>query len=108
MNYETAPVRITSLEESVSTAFTLNCTSVGSPASNVTWMKDGEILADNDTFKMTQYLRDGVTAEYNNLLEAYLDPTEVIGTYTCSVDNLASEPVEQTVTLQGDMHLLLS
>ena len=98
---DTAPVRITSLEESVATNFTLNCTTVGSPASNATWMKDGEVIASNDTFETSQYLQDGVMAEYSNFLTVYLEPAEIIGAYTCSVDNTVSEPAVQTLTIQG-------
>ena len=90
-----------SLEESVGSSFTLNCTSAGSPASNVTWMKDGEIIYINDTFEVVQILQDGVMAVYNNFLKVYLEPSDVIGNYTCVVENLVSEPDEQTLPIQG-------
>lgn len=80
--------------------FTLNCTSVGSPATNVTWTKDGEIVV-NDTFEVIQILQDGVTAMYSNLLKVYSEPSDVIGVYTCSVDNSVSEPAVQIHTIQG-------
>lgn len=96
-----APVAISSLQESSTTTFALNCSSFGSPPTNVTWRKDGETLTVNDTFATIQYLRDGVAARFDNILTISLQPSEVIGTYICSIDNLVSVPVEQTLTLQG-------
>ena len=66
-------------------------------------MKDGEVIASNETFETSQYLQDGVQAEYNNYLTVYLEPAEVVGVYTCSVDNTVSEPAVQTLTIQGQM-----
>lgn len=81
--------------------FTLDCTSVGSPATNVTWTKDGEIVVVNDTFEVIQILQDGVSAMYSNLLKVYSEPSDVMGIYTCSVDNSVSEPAVQMLTIQG-------
>lgn len=67
----------------------------------MTWIKDGETLTINETYTTTQYLRDGVTARYDNILAVSLPPSEIIGTYTCSIDNLVSTPSEETVALQG-------
>lgn len=83
--------------------FTLNCTSVGSPATNVTWTKDGEALAANDAFEVIQILQDRFTATYSNLLRVYSEPADVVGVYTCSVDNLVSEPAMQILTIQGQL-----
>lgn len=101
------PVVITSLEESIGTTFTLNCISAGSPASNVTWMKDGDVIAVNNTFEMVQILQDGVTAEYNNLLKVYLEPSDVLGNYTCVVENSVSEPAIQSLPVEGNDLVLL-
>ena len=97
-----APVSITSLEEVSAAVFTLNCSSSGSPPTNVTWIKDGETVALNETFTTIQYLRDGTTARYDSILMISLQPSEVIGVYVCSVDNSVSATAEQTLTLQGE------
>ena len=96
-----APVSITSLQVSPTAAFTLNCSSSGSPPTNVTWIKDGERLEANETFVATQYLRDGVTSRYDSLLAVSLPLSQVVGTYTCSVDNSISTASEETLSIQG-------
>ena len=55
----------------------------------------------NDTFEVIQILQDGVMAVYNNLLRVYSELSDVIGNYTCVVENLVSEPDEQTLPIQG-------
>ena len=97
----TASINILSLQEASTTVFTLNCSSSGSPPTNVVWTKDGEVVSMNETFSAIQYLRDGVTARYDSVLMISMQPSEVIGRYTCSVDNMISVPSEQTLTLQG-------
>ena len=67
--------------------FTLNCTSSGSPATTVTWTKDGVVLRASGTYQMTQVLQDGVTATYSNLLVVRAGPYAVIGDYSCEVSN---------------------
>ena len=69
----------------------------------MTWMKDDEVITINDTFEVIQRLQDGVTATYDNLLKVYSEPSEVIGTYTCSVDNSVSTPAVQTLAFQGQL-----
>ena len=96
-----APVQISSLEESSADIFALNCSSSGSPPTNVTWIKDGETIAMNETFTSTQYLRDGVTATYDSVLMIPLQPSQVIGAYMCIIDNSLSTPAQQSLSLQG-------
>ena len=67
----------------------------------MTWTKDGEAVAVNDTFEVIQILQDGVTATYSNLLKVHSEPSDVVGVYTCSVDNLVSESAMQMLTIQG-------
>ena len=66
-------------------------------------MKDGEVVAINDTFEVIQILQDGVMAIYNNLLKVYSEPSDITGVYTCSVDNLVSEPAVQVHAIQGQL-----
>lgn len=95
------PVSILSLGESTETVFTLRCTSTGSPPTNLTWTKDGEVVTADENFEVTQILRSGVISSYDNLLKINSEPSEVVGTYTCTVDNSISEPIEQILVIEG-------
>lgn len=65
-------------------------------------MKDGETVADNETFIAAQYLRNGVTSQYDNVLMIAQPMSEIAGTYACSVDNSISIISKQTITIEGD------
>ena len=81
--------------------FSLNCTSTGSPPTNVTWIKDGEVITDDDSHEVIQTLKNGAIATYDNILKIHLQLSEIIGTYTCMIDNSVSTAVEQTLTIEG-------
>ncbi len=44
-----------------------------------------------------------MTARYDSFLMISLQPSELVGAYTCSVDNLVSAPSEQTLVIQGQL-----
>lgn len=73
----------------------------------MTWMKDGEIIYNGGTYEVVQILQDGEMAVYNNLLKVYLEPSNVIGNYTCMVENLVSEPDERALPIQGHSLILV-
>ena len=100
-------VSISSLEESTFSydTFTLNCTSTNSPATTVTWTRNGATVTGS-TYQLTQLLRDGVTATYDNLLVVDGEPDEITGTYTCSVANRISVPVQASVTFEGERQFI--
>ena len=81
--------------------FTLNCTSVDSPATAVRWTKDGEVLSGYVTY---QILRDGRTATYDTFLNIDAAPDELIGTYTCRVLNSVGQSNMEQITIQGTVH----
>lgn len=89
-------------EEISAPVFTLNFSSLGSPPTNVTWIKDDQVLTPNQNFTMVQYLRDGVTATYDNILSVSMPPSDVLGSYTCSIDNSVSQPTEETLLFEGE------
>jgi len=97
----TVPVTITSLEQTISAAFTLNCSSSGSPPTNITWTKDGEAVMFNNTFIGTQYLRNSQSAVYDNMLSIRLPIADIVGTYTCAVDNQISQLTQATLAIEG-------
>ena len=78
-----------------SSVFTLNCTSMDSPATTVIWTKDSELLSD---YPLYQILRDGVTATYDSFVEINAD---LDGTYSCSVLNSAGLSSAASLSVQG-------
>ena len=78
--------------------FTLNCTSVDSPATTVIWTKDNELLSD---YPLYQTLRDGVTATYDNLVEINVALDGLVGAYSCSVLNSAGLSNVVSLNVQG-------
>ena len=96
-------VGIVSLQESInfSSAFVINCTSDGSPPTNVTWYKNEEALESSDTYQMVQTLTNAATATFDNLLEVYTDPATVLGTYSCFIENSISPSTQEIITFEG-------
>ena len=74
---------------------TLTCTSTDSPATNVTWTRDGDTLTmdgvtltvDGTTYSMTQNVTDRRTSTYENVLTIGSEVTNIVGNYTCTVSN---------------------
>ena len=52
-------------------------------------------------YQMTEILRDGTTATYDNVLAVHGEPDDVTGSYTCSIDNRISVPADASLTVQG-------
>ena len=80
---------------------TLNCTSTGSPATNVTWTKDGGTLTANGTaYSMTQTLTDRSASTYENVLTL---PTtgDISGMYGCQVGNALGDSTTVTFEVTG-------
>ena len=96
--------RILSLQNvrNITSALLLNCTSTGSPASSVVWVRDGVSVADNEAYSTCQILRDGVTATYDNILIANAGPFELTGTYMCIIhDSLGHNSAPASVEVNG-------
>ena len=81
-------------------AFTLNCTSTSSPATTVIWSKNSRILTTNETYRMTQILRDGSSSTYDNFLTILSSPSDLLGTYRCTVVNSLGSS-NYPITIQG-------
>ncbi len=99
-SFLTAPVSITSLDVTSGSSFTLNCTSSGSPATTVTWTKDGVLLTESNIYHMTQILYSGTAATYFNLLEVNAGPYAVTGDYSREVTNLLGSAM-RNATFRG-------
>ena len=66
---------------------TLTCVSTGSPATTVSWMRDGQsLIIDDSTYHLTQTITDRSSSTYSNVLTVS-DPSGVAGTYNCTVTN---------------------
>ena len=78
---------------------TLTCTSTGSPATTVTWTRDGGALTvDGTTYSMTQTVTDRRTSTYENVLSISFDAPSNVGDYTCTVSNaLGSDSMDFTI-----------
>ena len=67
---------------------TLTCISTCSPATNVTWMRDGQQLSLNDTYKQMQTVTERRLSTYSNVLVINAPTSDIIGhTYSCTVIN---------------------
>ena len=80
---------------------TLTCTSTDSPATTVTWTKDGDTLTVNGTtYNVTQTLADRRTSTYENVLTL---PTtgDISGMYGCQVGNALGDSNTVTADVTG-------
>ena len=77
----------------------LICVSTRSPATVVSWMKDGDIIDESSTdYTLTQTVTDRATSTYSNVLTIRMGASEV-GTYICTVSNELGSDSEEVVTL---------
>ena len=80
--------------------FVLDCTSTGSPATTVTWARDGVPVTSDGTYTLTQVLDDGSTATYKNQLQLLTGPYGIPGLYSCNASNVLGSDSEQ-ITITG-------
>ena len=67
---------------------TLTCVSTGSPATTVSWIRDGLSIDDSTHYTHTQTVTDRASSTYSNVLTVSEGaPGGVAGTYTCTVSN---------------------
>ena len=100
----TAGPKVTGLESTRSTSdLTLTCTSTTSPATNVTWMKDGDTLdIDGVKYKTYQTVTNRRTSTYQNSLVVDGDIENITGTYTCRVTNRFGSSIGE-LTVRGTL-----
>ena len=80
---------------------TLTCTSTDSPATTVTWTKDGAILTvDGQIYSMAQTVTDRRTSTYENVLILPASG-DISGTYSCQVGNALGDSNTATVDITG-------
>ena len=65
---------------------TVTCTSTGWPATQVTWIKDDDILTSDSTYSMSQTITDRTESTYENVLNVMgSSQDDLLGTYECEV-----------------------
>lgn len=69
---------------------TLTCTSTGSPATTVAWLKDGQPLSiGGSTYQLTQAVANRAESTYENVLTINDKLANIIDhNYTCRVNNI--------------------
>ena len=79
----------------------VRCISTGSPATVVTWMKDGVIIDESSTdYTLTQTITNRATSTYNNIVTVNEGaPGGVTGTYICTVTNDLGTATGQVVAV---------
>jgi len=76
--------------ETSASSSTLTCISTGSPATTVTWTRNGQPLAiDGDTYQLSQTVTNRASATYENVLTINLPLARILGsTFLCTVTNV--------------------
>ena len=67
--------------------FVLNCTSSGSPATSVYWMKNNVLLPNNATYQTVLEVLDRQSAKYSSFMHVTAPINDLLGTYGCLVQN---------------------
>ena len=94
-----APPRVIELScDSILVLTILTCITTGSPATTVTWRRDGHPLAiDGHTYHMVQTVTHRASSTYENVLT--VSPPALGSTFTCAVSNiLGSSAMSNSVT----------
>ena len=100
-NLETNSMTLTSkLTSTLSLVFTLICTSTGGPATSVTWMRNGEVLINDNNYNITsQKLIDSRYATYNHILTV---TGRLVGEYECNVSNNKPSSASRNLRVVGE------
>ena len=80
--------------------YAVTCTTSGSPPTSVTWTRNGvPVSKDENVYKTIQILVDRNETIYENLLVISGSFEDVIGEYSCTVENSleTSGPINKTI-----------
>ena len=78
--------------------FTLTSSSIGGPATSVTWTQDGVNITYDSSHVLTQIVVDISTVQYSNILTVTGVET---GNYQCIVSNALGEMTSPLLTRTG-------
>ena len=99
-----APPNILALTVQLLNSFpTLICTSTGSPATNVTWTRDGQPLTiDGSTYRMVQTVANRNNSTYENVLTINQTLASTVGsTFICGVSNVIGSDTSDSLQITG-------
>ena len=75
---------------------TLTCTTTGSPATTVTWTRDGQPLTvDGSTYNMVQIVTNRAASTYDNVL--IVSGPALGSTFTCTVTNVFGSATSNSI-----------
>ena len=83
------PSIVALISELSASSSTLTCTSTGSPATTVSWTRNGQPVAiDGNTYQLTQTVTDRAASTYENVLTINQPLASILGsTFTCTIIN---------------------
>ena len=87
----------------------VRCISTGSPATVVSWMKDGVIIDESSTdYTLRQTITNRATSTYNNIVTVNEGaPGGVAGIYNCTVTNDLGSDTDERVAV-GELMVNIS
>jgi len=106
--YTAAPTITSFLHGRSATRFILSCTSTNSPATDVSWTRDGYTLRiDGEKQQFYQTVTSRRSSTYQNTLVVDDDIENIIGNYTCSIRNRFGN-VKSKLTVRGKVAIAYS
>lgn len=69
------------------TLATFDCISYAGPVTTVTWWKNGVVISLNATYQQSKVLLNATSGIYRITLNVTAEPDEIVGHYSCSVNN---------------------
>ena len=79
---------------------TLICTSTGGPATDVTWMRNGKVLINDNAYSInSQKLIDSQSATYTHTLRV---TERLVGEYQCNVSNNKPSTASRSLRVGGE------
>ena len=69
------------------TLATFDCYSYAGPVPDVTWWKNGVVISLNETYQQSKVLLNATFGIYRITLNVTAEPAEIVGIYSCSVNN---------------------
>ena len=100
-NLEINSMTLTSeLNSTLTLVLTLTCTSTGGPATDVTWMRNGKVLINDNAYSInSQKLIDSQSATYTHTLRV---TERLVGEYQCNVSNNKPSSASRSLRVGGE------
>ena len=97
------PSIVSLTSESSASSSSLTCTSTGSPATNVSWTRNGQPVAiDGTIYQLTQTVTDRAASTYENVLTINQPLVAILGNnFTCTIDNMQGQVTSNSLEVIG-------